>query len=475
MMHAYYQTQNAGASNNSNRASNRPPWQPTRAVGSSGQSSGIYSSADQTVDFAQLRDPRLRNGRHASSDNSEDGSCLSRLLGRPHRQKDDLRTKGTKVQISAPLSVPIVSHYTPRGPPPPRPARPTKPFGSPSDYDKFLPQGQLQTLTAQQNEVRMSATFVPESYRPNMALTKPLDPKRVHINPDRLGTVGEALGSHPIILRSQGPAQATPRERSPRESAAKSHNRRTVVYPGEDTLHITLKEPRVSADDLASRRRGRVFDPADLSKYHEFPNPANWDSDNGEQSDGQSEIYELVGDSEYMTETMPRQEGGTPRVESTRLSVPELRLIPPEEGDINQREGYLKVDDAYERLLKQSMRRERSLRNALRYQEPILDMLSKAMPNQEPRAAMEDLIDDRKQLLNLVPLVFTLACDRGIEPENYERFHDVLLDVLGQRDRAVGESTYWKRRSQGFESDLLGARRELDSYRQQEDEEDYVR
>ncbi|KAI3323568.1 hypothetical protein HD806DRAFT_522711 [Xylariaceae sp. AK1471] len=334
------------------------------------------------------------NGQKAKQ-NEERSSHFGRLLGGKSRAKQLI----DKASIGQPM--PLLPQ------PPPRPARPS------------IEQGPASFLTYP--VVELSRPVLLNDGLP----AKPTSPR---IDPRHLGSVDEALHSHPTQgLLENLAGRCLPKS----DKSIKSRHRKFVICERDDDEQIFLREPKPSPDLLTERRRGRVFSTVGTEgSLHQFPNPDTWKTNQEDQ--GAEKLIEC--------------------------GVPTIKLSPPEEGDVQQVEpNNLSVGHAYKILHHDAEREVRRLRR-LKGLQPLAWLIAEAEgidPNDTAALAeaLRDIIEDRYKLNNLLPLAVTLCVDQGIEFDNkaFQELPQALEKILADRDRAQYVAGHHKRARQKLE------------------------
>ncbi|KAI0022563.1 hypothetical protein F4780DRAFT_182664 [Xylariomycetidae sp. FL0641] len=459
------QSRQVGGSHDLSRAAFRQhhssPRDSAQVADARGRRDGMPSHSNRShgMDRTSTRAPETDQANRAHG--------LHRWMGKT-RSQEKAKGKGKLDRSMISISSPMLPRPSEA---PPRPARPS--FDQ-SPASLYAPIAELESPRPAPLPPRSKAAYgIPPSHSAPLMPLAPGVPQTPYQPPKidrrRLGTAGEALGSHPVSRRLHSSSQELPSQRAHSPSAHKSHNRRVVVCPAAAESSVVFREPEPSSDLLTERRRGMVF-PGSFS-LEQFPPLATYDSDDSAAA--------TVGDRVPM-------EGPVPQ------TVPQISLSPPEEGDVQQvdeEDPTLSVADAYKGILKRQQKRMRKAeaRAAMCLEE--MEMLASliAQANDlgpaditELVEALKIIIDDREKLSALVPLAITLAQDQRIPltPEGFEELPAVLQDVLSKRDAAIRAADQHRRARSQLEHELRRYHQERVAARHryyEDDREQYIR
>ncbi|CAJ2501887.1 Uu.00g047400.m01.CDS01 [Anthostomella pinea] len=335
--------------------------------------------------------------------------------------------------------------------PKPSPRRPARPpiKQSPASFSHFPGFKEARPPTPPPKDYRPTAPHAPKPVALPLPRTPQVPIKSPRMNRKNLGRPGEALGSHPVAPWLDSMAQRMPRimptKRELVPSATREHNRRAVVYPGEDMSHIVIKEPRLSSELLAERRRGQYFSQGQPN-FHEFPDPTAWeddddDEDEEEYDDGQ--YWEDAGfdDEQSEPETEVSELKGSP---VARPGIPEIWVYPPSDGTIEQGKSEgpsLTAEHAYKRICEEQQRELSRLKCSMEELAPLAWLIIDAQrilpgDGRDLATALKDIIEDSEKLAELRPMATALARDQGLEHVGFGEYLRGLQNVFADRDEA---------------------------------------
>ncbi|KAL7629673.1 hypothetical protein AAE478_001196 [Parahypoxylon ruwenzoriense] len=335
---------------------------------------------------------------------------------------------------------------------------------------------------------RSQALSQPEALRPQR--TEPSFAANHGVRRQNLGTVHDALGSHPVSNWLNKTEKRFPAQQILFRTAS-DYDHEPTICSKADGSRLPPTEPEVIEYIRSERRKGRIFSEGEFSEaLYEFPDPEDWcgQDDGGNDYD---QYWEDAGFHEYETEDgnddntndghgmatveydPKTKDSNIPKLEITHTGPDKNAALAEPPKRVSK--GLLSVDDCYERLWSAQLKETMGLRQLIPLAQRIAEVgrINSNGHINFYKETLESLIRDHDRLYDLMPVADLLAEDQNLDISDLGPFTQAFERVLAERDTARSAAGHHKRQARRLEGRIAELESEMNMY--SHDDEEYVR